>query len=182
MNKIKYVVILGLYTWLSCAEPVKIIVPDDPVYPTSGVDTMTNVKVDGYYQGFYFPTGAVISYPNTSQIYPDVMIRLYTESTDTLVKMSFRSVVLRPTFSKLQDFNDSLTAMAWFDSLKTLTDTVFTDIGYDVKEYQVWAIRTQENKYAKLLVTGMLIDTNAVAKIVFKWVYQPDGSMNFPIQ
>lgn len=71
----------------------------------------------------------------------------------------------------------------YFDSLTTITDTTsFVSYGPNVAAYQVWLVRTNINKYAKILVDYTNIDTNNIGTVTFDWVYQPNGSLAFPAE
>ncbi|MEJ2637553.1 MAG: hypothetical protein P8184_19985 [Calditrichia bacterium] len=65
--------------------------------------------------------------------------------------------------------------------------TPLRHLALPVVKNQVWAVKTQKNKYAKILLSRTLakIGSSNLAgptpctEATFKWVYQPDGSRQF---
>lgn len=168
--------------FLSCAKPVEIIIPDGPVYPTSGTATIDNKDVANYNgSGFYFATAQVIYYPNTSEVFPDIPVKVASAPVYTPY---FWSIDGNSAFKLLDSSLDSSSAFAFFDSLTTISDTAgFVSSVFNVSLYQTLAIRANQKKYAKIIITKILIDSSSsITETTFNWVYQPDGSLAFPAQ
>lgn len=175
-----YLVTTVFYLFLSCAKPMEIIIPDDPVYPTSGSACIDSRIVDNLRSGFRFAVADTIYYPNSNQLYPDVALRVSTVSGTSL---EFFAVEVRPAFKLALSLSAPDSAALYFDSLLTISDTTgFTYSGPGVDQHQIWLVRTNMNKYAKILITTDTIDIDNIGKISFNWVYQPDGSLTFPAQ
>ena len=176
-----YLLLMAMYLFLSCAKPVEIIIPDDPVYPTAGTDTIDNKAVANYDgSGFYFATAQVIYYPNSSLVYPDVSVEI---STSTGMPY-FWSIDHNSAFKLLNAAPDSAAAYAFFDSLTAITDTVgFVSPISGLAAYQTIVARVRQSRYAKILITKITVDSsNSIIETTFNWVYQPDGSLIFPVQ
>ncbi len=173
-----YLLLTAVYLLLSCAKPVETDDPDDPAYPTSGTVTVDNKAVANYDgSGFLFSTARVIFYPNSSQVYPDVSVKI---SSSTGMPY-FWSIDHNSAFKLLNSALDSASAYAFFDSLAAISDTAgFVSPIFDLSAYQTIAVRAHQNKYAKILITKITVDSSSIAEATFKWVYQPDGSLVFP--
>ncbi|MDQ7797383.1 MAG: hypothetical protein RDU76_00380 [Candidatus Edwardsbacteria bacterium] len=179
INNLYFWVTAG-YLLLSCAKPVEIIIPDDPVYPTAGTATIDNKAVTNYDgSGFYFATAQVIYYPNGSMVYPDVSVRI--PSTVNYLPQ-YWSIDGNSTFKLLNSSPDSSSAYAFFDSLAAISDTAgFLASISNLAVYQTLAVRARQSRYAKLLITKITVDSSSsITETAFKWVYQPDGSLVFP--
>jgi hypothetical protein len=166
--------------FLSCAKPVEIIIPDDPVYPTAGVATVDNKAVTNYDgSGFLFSTAQIIYYPNSSMVYPDVSVEI---SSSTGLPY-FWSIDHNSAYKLLNAAPDSAAAYAFFDSLAAITDTAgFVSPISGLAAYQTIAVRAR-SRYAKMLITKTTIDSsNSIIEAIFTWVYQPDGSLTFPVK
>jgi len=175
-----YLLVTALYLFFSCAKPVEIIIPDDPVYPIAGTATVDNKIVANYNgSGFYFATAQVIYYPNTSEVFPDISVRV---SLSTNYLPQFWSIDGNSAFKLLDSSLDSSSAYAFFDSLTAISDTSgFVSPISNLSVYQTVAVRALQNKYAKILITKITVDSsNSITETTFKWVYQPDGSLTFP--
>lgn len=172
-----YLLVTALYFFLSCAKPVEIIIPDDPVYPVSGIATVDNKDVVNYSgSGFYFATAQVITYPNSSMVYPDISVRIPGGIPQ------FWSIDGNSAFKLLNSSLDSSRAYAFFDSLSVISDTSgFVSSISNLSVYQTIAVRAHQNKYAKILITKVLVDSiSNITETTFNWAYQPDGSLTFP--
>ncbi|HBZ87044.1 MAG: hypothetical protein A2509_03520 [Candidatus Edwardsbacteria bacterium RIFOXYD12_FULL_50_11] len=179
INNLYFWVTVG-YLFLSCAKPVEIIIPDDPVYPTAGTATVDNKAVANYTgSGFLFSTAQVIFYPNTSEVFPDISARV---SAAPAYMPQFWSIDGSSAFKLLDSSPDSSTAFAFFDSLAAIGDTSgFGSPISGLAAYRTVAVRAHQNKYAKILITKITVDSsNSIIETTFKWVYQPDGSLIFP--
>ncbi len=178
-----YLLVTALFLFLSCAKPVEIIIPDDPVYPTSGTATVDNKSVSYPYDGsgFFFSTARIIYYPNTSGVFPDIPVKV---AQGFVYTPYFWSIDGNSAFKLLNSSLDSSTASAFFDSLAAVSDTSgFLSLTSNVSVYQTIAIRAHQGKYAKILITEVMVDTaSSTTEVTFKWVYQPDGTTTFLIQ
>jgi|GEM_PF-4853214 len=165
---------MALCLVLSCADPVKIVIPDETVYPVSGTAAIDSRLIGDLRMGFRFAIADTIYYPNNNLLYPDIAARISSGGS----VIEFFAVEVRPAFKLMYSSTDPDSAEVYFDSLKTLTDTSgFATYGANVMANQVWAVRTNIARYAKIVVKSALIDT--VAKVSFDWVYQPDNSLPF---
>jgi hypothetical protein len=175
-----HLLVAALYLFLSCAKPVEIIIPDDPVYPTAGTATVDNKDVANHTgSGFYFATAQVINHPNSNLVYPDVSVR--TPSSISYLPQ-YWSIDGNSAFKLLNSSLDSASAYAFFDSLAAIPDTSgFVSPISNLAVYQTIAVRAHQCKYAKMLITKIAVDSiNSIVETTFNWVYQPSGSLTFP--
>lgn len=165
-----------LWLLVSCGSQT-IVVPEDPVYPTSGTASIDSRKPQGYMgSGFYFATAQVIYYPNTSQVFPDLPVM-----SDSLHQPRFWSIDGNSAFKLLESSSDSAAAWAYFDSLAALDDTAgFSGSLSGISRFQTIVVRADGRKYAKVLITRAAVNDSNIAEVTFRWSYQPSGSTTFP--
>jgi hypothetical protein len=143
-------------------------------------------------KGFSFALGSVIPYSipgsDSSKIIVDMQIQairngitilgVYLTSPDTFIT----------TFSLIREFNQLDSAEMYFNNLKEVPDSNYLLSADQVKINQIWAIKTSENKYAKILIldTEAYVDTihpvgflSFFAQTTFKWKFQQNGTRIF---
>ena len=100
----------------------------------------------------------------------------------------FSSVDITPTFSLIAEKSTPDSSRTIFDGLKEIPVTTFFEgLAIPVRENQIWAIKTRENKYAKILILetmAFLDSTNSagptpLGEATFDWIFQPNGSRQF---
>ena len=72
-------------------------------------------------------------------------------------------------------------ALEFFNRCIEIPETLSTDLALPVQKYQVWAIKTHDSKYAKVLILNTIAyDDSSTAsqygEAEFDWVYQPNDS------
>jgi len=83
----------------------------------------------------------------------------------------------------VDSFSNAEEALNFFNNYLEASDTSFTALASPLQINQVWLFKTNSEKFAKLLIENVqyyLKDITPFAEIKFKWVFQPDGSMQFP--
>lgn len=168
-------IILAMLIVVSCKK-------NDVKTPTSGTVTIDNTTYTGttyYYYGFSFDQGKKI----TTMVTPWPDIVLYVNNDNTPARLTFQTRNNKPSFFKLGDFADEASAKTAFDNLKTVGDYQWTAMADPVKPNQVWVYRSETENYAKIRIISTVNEPrNNVdfGECTFQWVYQPDGSLNFP--
>ena len=131
-------------------------------------------SVDKGLKGFYFETGKTIIYPNSNNIKPDFSVLVQIEQTLGIVGPFLSNPDLTSIFSLTDSFTEKELADNYFDNYKVVSTTNY-DIGaLNLKPYQIWTIKTNEGKFAKLLVLDTKKGTdlnNPFAEITFRWDY-----------
>ena len=161
--------------------------PYPPANLPAGTVSMNSKLPDHKISGFSFSGGIRVSYPNSQNIKPDISVGAELNASGNPVGVFLFSVELHPAFILLFRSVDSDSAGVFFDTLSVIPDTTFKDLAMHVSKNQVWAIKTLEKKYAKILVTQTraYIDSTStnvpvpVGEVTFKWQFQPDGSRRF---
>jgi hypothetical protein len=87
----------------------------------------------------------------------------------------------------VREFTKSDSALKFFNNLSEVPDSNYSLSADPVKVNQIWAIKTSENKFAKILI----LNTDAYeyspapgfrgyySEVTFKWKYQSNGSRVF---
>jgi len=157
---------------------------EEPVY--SGIMTIDNVlsKDPPYYgYGFSVPTGKKVS---TLDSPLDVITILEDHDVNYNVRKIFFSCSnYKDAFYKYGSYADAPAAELAFDNLTTFLLPSWKELGDSVKSNQIWLFRTDEDKYAKIRVISTFTEKRPdmvfpYAECTFEWVYQPDGTQNFP--
>jgi hypothetical protein len=159
-------------------------------FPTSGTITLSSeiTETHGTLQGtgFLFSRGGTISEPNSEGLTPDMLVIMLTDIHNTYLGPALVAPELRPMFCRLLSAPDADSARAAFESLHEVPD-VCEELMAAVEINEIWAVITAAGKHAKLLVlqSSYVCDTtfvdsiqvtDAVARVTFEWVYQPNGS------
>ncbi len=145
----------------------------------SDVVTITNTKM-----GFSFSHGKAISIPNSDNIIPDIIILAHLDEQGNVLGVFFAADSLKPAFNLVKEFSDFDSAKTFFYNLAEAPDSNYQDLALPVRVNQIWAVKTNENKYGKILImdTNAFYDSSALNYITeakFKWKYQPNGSRYF---
>lgn len=148
------------------------------------VDPSDEVTINQSNNGFSFSYGRAITVPNSGNIIPDIIILAHLDEQGNVLGVFFAADSLRPAFNLVQEFSDYDSAKTFFYNLVEAPDSNYQDLALPVRANQIWAVKTNENKYGKILImnTSAYYDSTAlnyktVAK--FKWKYQPNGSRYF---
>ena len=150
--KFSLVIVFLLSSVISCKKNSTGISP----IITSGRVTL-NSKIENYTgHGFSFSNGTVISIPNSEGIMVDMIVAV--QITDFGVTgVFFGSPEFRSSFQLNSCVDTEDSAKTIFNNLMEITDTTFQNLAIPVKKNQIWVVKTDENKYAKLLI----IETDA---------------------
>ncbi len=149
---------------------------------TSGIDTIDNINYFSttyYYYGFSFSMAKLVS-TNTN---PGPDITLYVNIDNITPRLTLQAVNLKPSFYKVGDFADAVTAQSAFDNLKTVAVTQWQDMADPVNNNQVWIYRSGTDTYTKIRIVSTVNELRSginYGECSFQWVYQSDGSLTFP--
>ncbi len=168
---------------ISCEKNSTEIAP----IPTSGRATINSNVENNSIHGFSFSSGSVISLPNTEGIMADMILAVQIAHDSKVMGVYFGTTELRPSFHLISWVSTEDSAQTIFNNLMEIPDTTFQDLAIPVKKNQVWAVKSHENKFAKILIIETVAfndSTNADAikpygEATFDWVFQPNGSRVF---
>lgn len=146
---------------------------------TVTIDNTTYQSTTYYVYGFSFSKAKKVTTLEVPG--PDVII--YVNSDTPPDRLTLQANNLNPSFYKIGDYPDAQSASTAFNDLKTVGTYNWTEMADPVSNNQVWVYRTGTNCYAKIRITGAIIDNTknpVYGECTFEWVYQPDGSTTFP--
>lgn len=110
------------------------------------------------------------------------------DATGNILGVFFSSGIgLKPSFYLIKQTSNLDSAQTFFNNLNEVPETNYVDLAIPVDENQIWAVKTVENKYGKILIlhsdaykdNSNPSSLNDYGEARFKWMYQPDGSRTF---
>jgi hypothetical protein len=169
------------------------------VAPTSGravVQAVLRLDPHGHFytDAFAFSQGRVVRYPNTEGIDVDLVPFLQISAQGELLGVYFvqpGEESLHPSFHQVGHGVTLEDGQSQFEATVCIPDTAhFGQFASMAEPYDVWVVRTQEYRLAKLLVvdtyfcsqsydSGGTTVTRYYGEVTFDWQYQPDGSSCF---
>lgn len=155
---------------------------------TSGETTINTVLVNMKITGFSFSQGGNISYPNTMNVIPDIIVLVQQDEQANITGVFLSPAdSVRPAFRLLKSYADEDSAARYFNNLGEVPDSTYNWLALSVRENQVFAVKTVDEKYGAIQVlhTEAYADSSdpnsptVYGEIKFRWKYQPDGSRTF---
>ncbi|HOS71120.1 MAG TPA: hypothetical protein PLZ75_01580 [Bacteroidales bacterium] len=98
-------------------------------------------------------------------------------------KISLDANNLSPSFYKYGEYNSQQEAAEAFRNLSSATVSRWEERATMLKINQIWLYRSNTERYAKIRIISIQLENRSLqeyVKCTFEWVYQPDGSLNFP--
>jgi hypothetical protein len=89
------------------------------------------------------------------------------------------------SFYKEGEYPDAATAEQAFKNLASAQVTQWKAMGEQIKSNQIWIYRSGTENYTKFRIISTKYETRIPRDFVectFEWVYQPDGSLTFPVK
>ena len=182
MRKSANLIIIAILVWSGCDKST------DPSSPTSGTITVSSRVVNFQSTGFSFTRGSVIVFPNPQGLLPDLMVLVQIDERGSIIGVFFSPPgPPRPTFRLLGQFSTLDTAQTYYQALSQILDTAYADLAIPARSGQIWAVKTRENKYAKILIrnTVAFADSSTSSaptpygEATFDWTFQPNGTRQF---
>jgi hypothetical protein len=140
--------------------------------------------VDQSNVGFSFSHGKSVTIPNNENIVPDILILAHTDQNGDVLGVYFGAESYRPAFYLVKEFSQSDSALTFYNSLLEVPDSNYQELALPVNLNQIWAVKTSDNKFGKILILSteakydsVALNYKTVAK--FKWKFQSNGSRNF---
>jgi hypothetical protein len=143
---------------------------------------------DSYYLfGFSYEDGDFYRYPFQGEPVPDIINEGYRELVggEVVVLPGLNTPGRVNGFALVGEFDNLDDARSFFKDYDQVEEGLqFVIVSEIVELYQVWVQKTADGKYVKLLVrdSNKLENENGVPynEVELEYVYQSDGSRNFP--
>jgi len=151
--------------------------------PTSGTVTVTNELFGSgpyYAMGFSFATANLVS--TLTEPY-DIDIKAGSLTTGGPIVAFLSANTLEPSFALKGEYGTESAAISAFKALTSVGAASYIELAAPLKENQIWVIRTENERYAKIRIIKIDFDPTTppyFASCQFEWVFQPDGSKQFP--
>ncbi len=151
--------------------------------PTSGTVTVTNELFGSgpyYAMGFSFAAADLVS--TLTEPY-DIIIQAGSLTTGGPIVAFLSANTLEPSFALKGEYGTESAAISAFEALTSVGTASYIELAAPLKENQVWVVRTEAEKYAKIRIIQIDFDPTTppyYASCQFEWVFQPDGSTQFP--
>jgi len=140
--------------------------------------------VDQNNVGFSFSHGKSVTIPNNENLVPDILILAHTGQNGEVFGVYFGAESYRPAFYLVKEFSESDSALIFYNNLIEVPDSNYQELALPVNLNQIWAVKTSDSKFGKILILSteakydsVALNYKTVAK--FKWKYQPNGNRNF---
>ena len=151
--------------------------------PTAGTITVTNELFGSgpyYALGFSFAAADLVS--TLTEPY-DIDIKAGSLTTGGPTEAFLSANTLEPSFALKGEYGTESAAKSAFDALASVGAVSYIELAAPLKENQVWVVRTEDERYAKIRIIAVTLDLageDPYATCKFEWVFQPDGSTQFP--
>ena len=165
-------ILISMLLMVSCKK--------DDTIPTSGIATINNItefSTTYYVYGFLFSEAKLVS--TLDKPSPDITVD--SDGTNLLLQTNN----FKNSFYLFGEYSDEAAAKAAFDKLATVNVTQWEGLAYPLEVNQIWIYRSGTEKYAKIRIISTVAELRSgrnYAECTFEWVYQPDGSLTFPVK
>jgi hypothetical protein len=154
---------------------------------TSGTATIDNTLygTDNFYAlGFTFSLDAKVS--NLRNPGPDITV----DNDGTLGNVRLLTNGYTNQFFKAGSYTNASEAATVFNNLTAPVVPQYVIWADSIKENQIWIFKTADEYYAKMRIISTFSqkrkaavgDSIIYSECKFEWVYQPDGSLTFPVR
>ncbi|MES2765800.1 MAG: hypothetical protein V4642_08030 [Bacteroidota bacterium] len=143
---------------------------DETIAPAKEKQMVTiSTRGDSTGKGFSFSQGKFVNF--SSGVKPDILGASRTNDKGEILGPIFLSTNTEDSFHLKQEFNTIESAQVFFNSLQTHNGGEFQSITNTLQPGQVWVIRTNDGKLAKVLIHQIVnADTDGLYKnITLEW-------------
>jgi hypothetical protein len=107
---------------------------------------------DGITKGFRLESNQIIDYPNSDGIKPDFIVAAQVNDTGLIIGPFLSNPDLNNIFILTEEFSELDSAKLFYNSYNYSDDSIFEQLALDVKPYQIWTIKTENDLKGKLLI------------------------------
>jgi len=122
-------------------------------------------------KGFSFKDMDLISYPNSKNIIPDIILSVHTNETGDILGPMLSQPDLENRFILIKRFDDLNSAQKYFDTLSVVSKDQYQAFAFDIKPLEIWQIRTNSGEIGNILLLETKtekVDNTPFAEIKFK--------------
>jgi len=123
------------------------------------------------HKGFQFENLNIIDFPNSNDLKPDFIVLAQTSDNGDVLSPFLSQPDLENRFILSEEFDNTESAQAYFDSYSTPENKPFQQFALNVKPNQIWLIKTNSDKFGKILIVSTEfnnIENKPFAKATFK--------------
>ena len=150
-------------------------------------DNSDEVTITHNKNAFSFSYGKAFSVLISENIIPDIIILAHLDEQRNVLGVFFAADSLKKAFNLVNEFSNIDSARTFFHNLAEVPDSNYQDLALPVSANQVWAVKTNDNKYGKILILNSKAYEYSPSpgfrgyylEAKFKWKYQPNGSRLF---
>lgn len=151
--------------------------------PLSGTATIDN-KLEGndktgyFVYGFSFALAKEVSTVDNPP--PDITV----DNDGTIAILILQTNNFKDSFYKYGEFADATSAEVAFNNIISPSVPQWVAWANPLKPNQVWIFKTASEHYVKIRIISTfseIRDGRNYSECTFEWVYQPDGSLTFPV-
>ncbi|MFB6320856.1 hypothetical protein [Saccharicrinis sp. FJH54] len=127
-------------------------------------------SVDGKVKGFRFESKQIIDYPNSNGVKPDFTVLAQVKSAGLIIGPYLSNPDMKNTFVLTKEFSNLDSAKLFYSTYDYSNDSTFEVMALDVKPYQIWTIKTENELRGKILILktlGAEIDSTPYAEMEF---------------
>lgn len=152
----------------------------------SGIFTISNSLYGSgpyYALGFSFSLGKEVS--TLDDPGPDITLIADVDIDGTIRRLLLQTENFKSSFFKYGQYSDAAEASAAFKNLSSVSVPAWVESGENIEKNQIWIFRTSSEHYAKFRIISTLAEKRngkTYAECTFEWVYQPDGTLTFPVK
>lgn len=150
-------------------------------------DNSDEVTITHNKNAFAFSYGKAFSVINSGNIIPDIIILAHLDEQGNVIGVFFAADSLKKAFNLVKEFSEFDSAKTFFYNLSEVPDSNYQELALPISANQVWAVKTSDSKYGKILILNSKAYEYSPApgfrayylEAKFKWKYQPNGSRYF---
>ena len=160
------ILLVGLSMAIACCDTME-----------EGSDTITSgqtvVSSEPFGQGFSFAEGELTA------VKSDLRVSVQLSATNEVEGVFLSSLETTVGYRFVSTLANGEEAERFLRDLDQVPESGYEGFALPVCQHQVWAVRDQTGKFAKIRIVSASVSEDRVGSVEFAWMYQTDGSPRF---